>query len=163
MTQFYERDRAWGIQVQPLGFLPPNVPDRVWGPPPPWWSRVRPLALILGLIAWGVVTALVVLLAFLQPAARESTAASAAANKLNLYLLRTQARYMLGVRELFAGTPMANDQQMYSQAQAMNTGTVDQRLRFVVLAGEMQGPHEALKQLDHLEELIRQRNAKLTP
>src|SRR2546429_632609 len=82
MTQFYERDRAWGIQVQPLGFLPPNVPDRVWGPPPPWRTRVRPVA---------------------------------------------------------------------------------QRLRCVALAGEMQGRHEALKQLDRLEELIRQRNAKLTP
>src|SRR5436309_10112462 len=98
MTQFYERDRAWGIQVQPLGFLPPNVPDRVYGPPPPWWTRVRPVALVLGLLAWGVIVGLVLLMALLQPAMRASSAESAAANKLNLYLVRTQGRYVLGAR-----------------------------------------------------------------
>src|SRR5438552_9734729 len=146
MDQSIKRDLSASFQVPTLGFLAPNVPDRVYGPPPPWWTRIRPVAVALAVLAWAVVATLVFLIAALQPAARESTAETAAANKLNLYLLRTQARYMLGVRELFAG--FSNDQQTYTQAQALNTGSIDQRLRFVVLAGELQGPDEALKQLD---------------
>jgi membrane protease YdiL (CAAX protease family) len=42
-------------------------------------------------------------------------------------------------------------------------GTVDQRLRFVVLAGELEGPQAALLQLKVLEQRLQGRNLSLTP
>jgi membrane protease YdiL (CAAX protease family) len=44
--------------------------------------------------------------------------------------------------------------QLDLQLQALNRGPIDQRLRFVVLDGEMQGPQSALKDLDHLDQLV---------
>ena len=81
---------------------------------------------------------------------------------LNLLVMRYQARVLIGLRELWGGA-MGGDQKIYADAKSLNAGPVSQRLRFVVLAGELQGPAEALKVLDQFDELIERERAQLTP
>ncbi len=57
-----------------------------------------------------------------------------------------QSRALVGAANL-AG----NGQALYEQAGDYNRGPAGQRLRFVVLAGELRGPDEALKQLHDLK------------
>ncbi|MDY7110681.1 MAG: type II CAAX endopeptidase family protein [Planctomycetota bacterium] len=64
-------------------------------------------------------------------------------------LMRIQGRYLVGAAQVAGEGPA-----LYSQSTALNAGTVDQRLRFAVLAGELAGPGEARKILDGLAGLI---------
>ena len=41
---------------------------------------------------------------------------------------------------------------LYSQARLLNTGPIAQRLRFIVLAGELSGPQDAVAAIEHLRE-----------
>jgi membrane protease YdiL (CAAX protease family) len=133
--------------------LPPAQPPQ---------QRFYPLAFILGLAAWCVIAILVVVIVFSQETAKDTPGAVHGRDDLNLLMMRFQARYILGIREL-AGPALVGDQQIYAQASALDVGPIDQRLRFVVLAGELRGPEEALKKLDKLEELIATNQASVTP
>jgi membrane protease YdiL (CAAX protease family) len=82
--------------------------------------------------------------------------AIASREQTDLLLFRTQARIMIGMAELLGSLPGQNKAVVYGQAKALDTGPVDQRLRFVVLAGELAGPEEALTQLDALKKQIAQ-------
>jgi membrane protease YdiL (CAAX protease family) len=62
-------------------------------------------------------------------------------------LVEMQARYLVGVGELFGGSRPT----VYAQAAALNRGPYGQRLRFAILAGELAGTAEAAQQLDALE------------
>jgi len=64
--------------------------------------------------------------------------------------LELEGRYLVGIHEIVGGP-------VYEQAQALNRGPYEQRLRFVVLAGELKGPGEALVQLEQLRDLWEQR------
>jgi membrane protease YdiL (CAAX protease family) len=107
----------------------------------------------MAFLAWGVIASLVVLVFFSQENAQETAGAVQARDDLNLLMIRFQARYILGLREL-AGTALGGSEQIYNQAKALNSGPIDQRLRFVVLAGEFGSPEDALQELDNLEKLI---------
>src|SRR5262249_42999434 len=61
-----------------------------------------------------------------------------------------QLRYLVGAANL-----LKRDPQLYEQAKLLNTGPVRQRLRFVVVAGELAGPEEALRQLEKLRARLR--------
>src|SRR5437660_1256508 len=52
---------------------------------------------------------------------------------------------------------------LYEQAKGMNGGRVEQRLRFVVLAGELDGPAEARAQLKQLEDKLPTAGVQVTP
>jgi membrane protease YdiL (CAAX protease family) len=134
---------------------PPLPPEDAFTPPvnePPHspWPRVwATLAwvVILGVVGWQVVGRHLV--------ARERGAA--ADSQLELLTMRMQARYLLGTREL-VGVPG-----LYDQARALNTGSVAQRLRFVVLAGELAGPAEARSQLHKLDLNLAQNKRTYAP
>jgi membrane protease YdiL (CAAX protease family) len=65
----------------------------------------------------------------------------------DLAVFNLQARYMVGAASMMPHTASG----LYRQAQALDTGSVDQRVRFVVLAGELAGPQQALAKLDELD------------
>ena len=92
-------------------------------------------------IAWAVIVAaavgLFVLRLFFQP--------SAEVKEFDTFEI--QARALVG-----AANVAGNGQVLYEQAKDYNRGPAGQRLRFVVLAGELRGPDEALKQLTDLRE-----------
>jgi membrane protease YdiL (CAAX protease family) len=110
---------------------PPSPPTGVMKPPP----RGHPL------IAWAVIavaaaTLFVLHLLFRPPAAK---------NELDTFEL--QARSLVGAANLGPTTPT-----LYQQAQDLNRGAAAQRLRFVVLAGELKDPEEAVKTADMLKD-----------
>jgi membrane protease YdiL (CAAX protease family) len=51
--------------------------------------------------------------------------------------------------------------ELYDQSQAMNLGPVPQRLRFIVAAGELAGPDEALRLWRELDHMLAQRQVAL--
>jgi membrane protease YdiL (CAAX protease family) len=54
------------------------------------------------------------------------------------------------------------EQAILANVRALNTGPVDQRLRYVVVVGELEGPDQALDALDKLQQLIEAKDAKLS-
>ncbi len=60
-----------------------------------------------------------------------------------------QARALVGAAELGPGR-----NQIYKQAQELDRGPAAQRLGFVVLAGELKGPDEALARLNEFKDLL---------
>jgi membrane protease YdiL (CAAX protease family) len=107
-------------------------------------------------IAWSFILVIVAGIVVLQtirpprggPEIKEDTA---------LVTMQLQARYLVGAASLLGSNPT-----FYTQAQTMNVGTVDQRLRFIALAGELAGPNEALKQLQELEQKLDANQVKPT-
>lgn len=72
-------------------------------------------------------------------------------------LMEIQGKYIVGASEVTGGfgSGGASPNMLYSQSSStMNVGSVAQRQRFVVLAAELAGPHEAQRQLDRLDQLI---------
>ncbi|MBV9124535.1 MAG: hypothetical protein JO112_14350, partial [Planctomycetes bacterium] len=76
-------------------------------------------------------------------------------------LLEMQGRLIVG------GGNFVHDPELqhvfYNQAQAMNQGSVEQRLCFVILRGELRGPEDALDQLDQLRQTIARDQVSLSP
>jgi membrane protease YdiL (CAAX protease family) len=140
---------AQAISTEPL---PPEPPPR---------KRFRVVPFTLGFLAWCVIAAFVVLAYAERHLLRESAAEAQAKDSLNLYMARTQARYLLGTRA-WPGAA-ANSRQLYEQARTnLDVGTVDQRIRFVVMAGELEGPEEALKQIARLRSRLAEKHIQLT-
>ena len=164
MTQPFDPDPtdAGGLEPQPPEYpLPsPSVPESLQPLEPPR-RRFYPLAFALGLGAWCIIAILVTAAVFVRNVAEETSKEVAAKDGLNLLMMQAQARYLLGLRDL-AGAMLGGDQQIVAQATALDTGPIDQRLHFVVLTGELQGPDEALQVLDKLERLIAAKNVSLT-
>ncbi len=102
------------------------------------------------LIAWLVILAVAGFVIVLSNLDVELVPAKfeAKAEDVSQVLMRIQGRYIVGSRGL-AGV-RGRDLYDQKQVQALNTGGVGQRLRFVVLAGELAGPQEALARLDDL-------------
>jgi membrane protease YdiL (CAAX protease family) len=95
------------------------------------------------LIAWAVILlavgGLFVLGLIYHPAAGEE----------QFDAFEIQARYLVGVASLWP-----KPHELYSrQVKDLDRGSVGQRLRFVVLAGEVAGPTEALARLEELQDL----------
>jgi membrane protease YdiL (CAAX protease family) len=64
--------------------------------------------------------------------------------------MQVQGRYLVGASTL--GIPGLDAKSLYEHARAYTDhGSYSQRLRFVILAGELVGPNEALKELEQLE------------
>jgi membrane protease YdiL (CAAX protease family) len=104
--------------------------------------------LVIGFIVTGIVAAPY----FFRPPREEG-----GRDRVGNVLMELQARYLVGAGRLVGGTEA---KQLYAQAQTLNVGTLGQRLRFVVLAGEMKGPAEAQRLLDQLDQLVAQSKAK---
>ncbi|MCI0464104.1 MAG: CPBP family intramembrane metalloprotease [Gemmataceae bacterium] len=122
----------------------PQPPPRRW----PW---------LCVLLAWLVIGAGAVWQAAGRYVLGEAPRREADAEDLNRLTVRTQGRYYLGARELL-GLP-----EIYEQAKGLNTGPVSQRLRAMVLAGDMAGPAEALARLRALDEAVERDRVQYTP
>jgi len=142
------------MQQQPSEGFPPGDSPSPWPPPAEPWSpepekvrRLGPKGLTL--LAWLVIViaiAIQVVAVSLGPAEEVG-----GEDPVGRMLMRIQGRYMVGAAEATGEGPT-----LYSQAGAFKTGTVDQRLCFVVLAGELAGAEEARRELGELARLIEQ-------
>jgi membrane protease YdiL (CAAX protease family) len=65
--------------------------------------------------------------------------------------------------DLMKGLANGLGERVYADARDLNTGPVEQRLRFVVLAGELAGPQRAQEQLDALSRRLDAAGKTMTP
>ncbi|HKI35412.1 MAG TPA: type II CAAX endopeptidase family protein [Gemmataceae bacterium] len=108
-------------------------------------------------LAW-VVILLVVGFELLWPHVRPARGRAGGQDTARRVLADIQVRQIVGWGELFDNRPL-----LYVEAKkSMDTGPVADRLRFLVVAGELQGPGEALTQLGQLEEQIKQQGIEPT-
>lgn len=111
----------------------------------------------LAWVAWPVIIltcALTILTHHLEPPADEEDG-----DGIGLILMKLQAQYAVGVADLLP----INGRDLYASIQVtLDAGTVDQRQRFVILAGNMAGPDEAAQQLEELDLLISGENQELS-
>src|SRR5262245_40237850 len=121
---------------------------------PDFEERIRPLTVVpvtpqkkgRPFLAWTVIVVAVLFIVLLHnevgwfrdlarvldPGADASEGSDAASSMV----MRMQARYLVGAADWL---PIYR-QPLYAQARAWNTGPVEERLRYVVLAGELAGP-----------------------
>jgi membrane protease YdiL (CAAX protease family) len=162
MTEPSENGPTDSGEPSPTPELPaPAMPEML---PPSAIPRRRfyPVALVLALGAWCIIAFWVAFSLVSHAVGQSGPGDAGAQDNLNLLVMRYQARVLIGLRELWGGA-LGGDQKIYADAKSLNAGPISQRLRFVVLAGELQGPAEALKVLDLFDDLIEQKEAQLTP
>jgi membrane protease YdiL (CAAX protease family) len=94
-------------------------------------------------LAWLVIAGICSYVVFGRTAAANKSANGD--DRLGTILLKVQGRYLVGAEE-FLRTRFSHE-----TAKSFGRGTVDQRLRYVVLAGELAGPREALEELQRLD------------
>jgi membrane protease YdiL (CAAX protease family) len=132
----------------PADSLEPTPPDV---PPPRGWP----------LLAWLVIVLAVAYILYREqrpaPAEQKQPAADKGASS---FVLEFQARYLVGAGELLGAK---EKEHLYEQMASLNTGSFGQRLRFVILAGEMVGPDEALRKLEELDRQAAEAKLELTP
>jgi membrane protease YdiL (CAAX protease family) len=106
------------------------------------------------LLAWLVILAAVAFISW-----RSSTTSSQERERYDLVTMRLQGRYLVGLAELeerFLKSKKTGREQLYEAARKdLDRGTYAQRLRFVVLAGELKGPDAAREQLQQIDEKYR--------
>jgi len=101
------------------------------------------------LIAWTIILALVLFMVF-APRSQPAAAAPVEGGGMGRTVMEMQCKYLVGAAEM----PGVERAQFFQQAQALNTGPIDNRLRFVVIAGELAGASEAVEQLDQLSKQL---------
>ncbi len=123
--------------------VPPETPSSV--PPRRGWL----------VLAWIIILAVVAVILW-----RYETAPSQDRQRYDLVTMRLQGRYLVGaaeVQERYLGVKKSGREMLYEQARSsLDRGTYPQRLRFVVLAGELKGPGEAREQLRQIDRKYRQ-------
>ncbi len=107
-------------------------------------------------LAWLVIAGCVVFTAWSQMQRSERTA-SPEADRQGLVVMQLQARYLVGLADLLK----QNQTQLAAQAELLNTGGVGQRLRYVVLIGELQGPAQGREAAQRLNEWLTEHAAKV--
>lgn len=96
--------------------------------------------------SWLVIVGLLVGFFVLQNLADEGPEAKAQQSRLELIVFEMQARYIVGTHAVVH----AAHEDLLEQAESLDKGSLQQRLRFAILAGELGGPKEALTALDRL-------------
>lgn len=89
---------------------------------------------------------------FRQTTARQAAGPGDEASRLATRMMEVQGKYIVAV----AGSFGMNRERAYAQSEQMNQGPVAHRIRYVVLAGELAGPDEAIKHLHELNRLLEQ-------
>jgi membrane protease YdiL (CAAX protease family) len=132
----------------------PGTPSEP-APPPP----LPPVPPKRGLVwlAWLVI-GLIIGFELIWPRVRPRRERTGEQDTAQRVLADIQVRQTVGWAELFGERSL-----VYHQAkQSLDTGPVDDRLRFLVVAGELQGPGEALSQLQQLDEQLQQHGIEPT-
>lgn len=121
-------------------------------PPPP--ARPRGFGWITTVISWVVILALVVLVVWGQT--RRENRSAEGESKLDYTVFELQARNILGANELLPGY----SKDFYQQAKPLNRGPLGERLRFIVIAGDLAGPGEARKKLGQIRDQLKEWKVK---
>jgi membrane protease YdiL (CAAX protease family) len=107
-------------------------------------------------LAWLVILATVLFILW-----RYETVSTQEHERYDLVNMRLQGRFLVGMADRFMVGNKSGRQSLYEEAQnTLNRGTYAQRLRFVVLAGELKGPDEAREQLRLIDTKYRRRNGE---
>jgi membrane protease YdiL (CAAX protease family) len=131
----------------------PSGPPEPAAPPLPTLPPRRGVAWL----AWLVIL-LVVGFELLWPRLRPGKPKADGPDAARRILADVQVRQIVGWAEVF-GQRAA----LYAEAKkTLDTGPVEERLRFVVLAGELEGPDEALAQLQRLRDQAAQQGIETT-
>jgi membrane protease YdiL (CAAX protease family) len=124
------------------------MPDTLSEPPPP--PPAAPPKRGLAWLAWVVIVLLVAFEVFgVRLLQRLRPARVTAKERADLLLSEFQVRYIVGAAAL-----MGDDKgggRWFAQAQSLNTGPIDQRMPYLILAGDLEGPDEALRQIAKLK------------
>jgi membrane protease YdiL (CAAX protease family) len=113
------------------------------------------------LLAWLVIVAAVAFILW-----RYETAGPLDRQRYDLVTMRLVGRYLVGVAQLqerFQGAQSSGRELLYKELRDLDRGTYPQRLRFVVLAGELRGPDEAREQLHKINRKYREHCGESPP
>lgn len=99
--------------------------------------------------AWVVIAAVVLVIIFLQRGG-EPAAQTESLETVEQRVFELQGQYLV----VAAQVPGVHQQQLYDSANALNSGPLWNRFRFVALAGELMGPEKAIESLDSIEALM---------
>lgn len=126
---------------------PTEIPDA--GPPVPGGpARARGYG---AWVAWAAILLVAGMSIFADRLGADSGQGEQLDDTTGLILFHIQGKYIIGASALMP----VNTAQQYAQSEVLlNLGTLPQRQRFVVMAGEMAGPAEARRRLDTLDDLI---------
>lgn len=106
-------------------------------------------------VAWLVIFAAVAFILW-----RYETVRPLDSQRYDLVTARLEGRYLVGIAELqerFLDAQKGGRELLYKEAKGvLNRGTYSQRMRFIVLAGELKGPEEAREQLQEIDRKYRQ-------
>lgn len=109
-------------------------------------------------LAWLIILGIAATIVILRPAPSDDANDSPAA-RTELYVLEFEGKYLVGAANL----PGMDGQVLYREAQRLNGGGLAHRLCFVILAGELAGPAEALEQLERVDAQLAGTEAKQRP
>ncbi len=112
-------------------------------------------------VAWLVIFAVVAFILW-----RYETVSPQQRQRYDLVTMRLEGRYIVGVaglEERFLGDQKSGRQQLYKETQSLNRGTYPQRLRFVVLVGELKNADEAREQLHEINRKYRDHRGEPPP
>lgn len=136
---------------------PEVLPVDAATPIPPTASRWNLVGLVL---AWVLIVALGTFMVVVRMVFDEKKA-EAGKDTFGLLSTRMQGRNLVGAKEVFGlGKEKPPDPEAMK---VVNTGTVDQRLCYIVLVGEMSGAGKALKELTALEKRLAEKQVPLSP
>ena len=108
-------------------------------------------------IAWTVVAILVFVSIFLQSRKGQEPGGKFQ-NTVQQNLFDVQGQYLVAAAQF----PGVQKKQLYDSARSLNTGPLSMRLRFVVLAGELAGPVEAIKQVHAVESKMTEQGVRVS-
>jgi membrane protease YdiL (CAAX protease family) len=116
---------------------------------------------------WAILSWVVILLTvagivgqrYLPLGEQAAEQADAQGVRIRLVLLELQGRYFVGASQLLG--PLGGD--LTKDLPKLNRGSVDQRLHWMTLSGEMAGPAATLEHLNQFNELCRKNQVELTP
>ena len=109
------------------------------------------------IIAWTIILALVLFIVF-APRRKPDAPDRVAGGRIGRTVMELQCQYLVGAAEM----PGADGAQFFQQSQNLNTGPIDNRLCFVILAGELAGASEAVEQLDRPSKQLERSETKPT-
>lgn len=106
-------------------------------------------------VSWVIISvvALAIILQHNLPRAEPAAAPADPEQSIEMVIVTVQSKLLVGLAE------MGQLEEAKRQAEALNTGPLPQRLRFIVLIGDVAGAHVAAGYLAELEQLIAQEKA----
>lgn len=106
------------------------------------------------LVAWLVIGAFVFVIPFLRQLKTPEEQRGNQGERVGLLVLTMQSKFFVGYNELLRAADPNASKMLADQAVALNSGSLDHRLCYVTLVGELAGPEAAESRLRELREKI---------